>query len=142
MNPPNTLALAYNPEYQTIEVDEAAAKVLFEDSGIPGVIKELVTLCKLTILFCNLLGLQSLGDQTAAMISGLCFHPCQFIQRWQDRASLFAPFDALNLTWKGAAHAQREQAAVPPYSPKTLQANKEEQARMLVSIKQAQQAPV
>ena len=48
-------------------------------------------------------------------------------------------------TSHGNARARREQAAVPcepPYSPRPLQANKKEQARMLVSLKQAQQAPV
>ena len=36
---------------QTIEVDEAAAKVLFEDSGLPGVIKELVTFVQADDIF-------------------------------------------------------------------------------------------
>ena len=46
--------------------------------GTPGVIKELVTFAQAGILFSNPLGLQSLGYETAAMISGLCFHPCEF----------------------------------------------------------------
>ena len=57
-----------------------------------------------------------------------------------------APFDVLNITWKRrararAARTRREQAAVPsepPYSPKTLQANKKEQARMLFADSRSQ----
>ena len=35
--------VAHNPDYANVEVDEAAAQVMFGDLGIPAVIKELIT---------------------------------------------------------------------------------------------------
>ena len=35
--------VAHNPEYEKVEVDEEAAKVMFGSSGIPKIIQELIT---------------------------------------------------------------------------------------------------
>jgi hypothetical protein len=35
--------MAHNPEYAKVDLDEEAAKKMFEECGIPAVIKELIT---------------------------------------------------------------------------------------------------
>ena len=138
------LLTAHNPEYQT-----------FDDSGIPGVIKELVTFVQADDTFQQPTGAAVAWLSDSCNELGPLFPPSEFhptlarsgkpvrAPRLHARARLS---EMLNFTRKGplAARARREQAAVPsePCSPKTLQANKKEQARMLVSLKQAQQAPV
>ena len=86
-------------------------------------------------------------EVTAACAGGICFCGCNqrrvnFIQRWQDRASLFAPRARLSIQhhMERRARGARARAAragrrpfEPPYSPKTLQANKKEQTRYLIS---------
>lgn len=35
--------IAHNPEYEKVELDEEAAKIMFQGCGIPNVIRELIT---------------------------------------------------------------------------------------------------
>ena len=91
-------------------------------------------LCRLTILFSNPLGLQSLGYQTAEMISGLCFYPCEFHPTLARSGKPFRAvrsahaFDVLNFTWKGARAARARGASRPPSPLNHLVAQKRQEA--------------
>ena len=88
---------------------------------------------RLARLLSNPLGLQSLGYHTAAMISGLCFHPCEFHPTLARSGKPRAPRARLSMrsTSHGKARARGRRAAragrrpsEQPFGPKTLQANR------------------